>query len=311
MGVRLLVGHSDEPTGIASFDFDQTRIAIGRGAACDVRLPHRTVSQHHATIRFEHGQWVLVDEGSMNGTHAANGKLVSGRPKPLKSGDSFSIAGIPLTFQASVAFSEPTTPERTAAHARRMLRELFAPEARVLEAARLCVREPSNDERVIELERASTEWLVGRDEHCSVRLGDPGVSNEHALLVRDADGVRVLDKTSKNGTFVNGKPASDRRLRDGDELRVGGTSITYEDPAESRLRALEADSDEAGSAPWMPKSIAPEAPVAEPIAGDTAPKNTAPLAHSEKKNLGADGVVFIIAAVVLATSLAGLVWLLR
>ncbi len=311
MGVRLLVGYSDEPTGIATFDFDQTRIAIGRSAACDVRLPHRTVSQHHATIRMEHGQWVLVDEGSMNGTHATNGKLVTGRPKPLKSGEAFSIAGIPLTFQASVAFSEPTTPERTAAHARRMLRELFAPEARVLEPARLRVCEPSCEERFIELERASTEWLVGREEHCAVRLVDHGVSSEHARLVRDADGVRVVDKSSKNGTFLNGKPASDRRLRDGDELRVGGTAITYEDPAESRLRALEADSDEVGSAPWMPKPRISEPPAPSPASDAAPPKHATTNAPSEKKNLGADGVVFIVAAVVLATSLAGLVWLLR
>jgi pSer/pThr/pTyr-binding forkhead associated (FHA) protein len=47
------------------------------------------------------------------------------------------------------------------------------------------------------------------------------VSRRHALIVRQADGVRVLDDRSLNGVFVNGDRVEWRVLADGDEIVVG------------------------------------------------------------------------------------------
>ena len=50
------------------------------------------------------------------------------------------------------------------------------------------------------------EWTrVGRSLAADVRFDDPTVSRRHALIVRQADGVRVLDDRSLNGVFVNGE----------------------------------------------------------------------------------------------------------
>jgi pSer/pThr/pTyr-binding forkhead associated (FHA) protein len=54
-----------------------------------------------------------------------------------------------------------------------------------------------------------------------VRFDDPTVSRRHALIVRQADGVRVLDDRSLNGVFVNGERVEWRVLTDGDEIVVG------------------------------------------------------------------------------------------
>jgi pSer/pThr/pTyr-binding forkhead associated (FHA) protein len=54
-----------------------------------------------------------------------------------------------------------------------------------------------------------------------VRFDDPTVSRRHALIVRQADGVRVLDDRSLNGVFVNGERVEWRVLADGDEIVVG------------------------------------------------------------------------------------------
>jgi len=62
-------------------------IRIGRGEDCDVQFDAQLdvrVSTHHAEIRFEGGQYVLIDVGSTNGT-LVNGKLV--RTHRLRSGD--------------------------------------------------------------------------------------------------------------------------------------------------------------------------------------------------------------------------------
>ena len=69
---------------------------------------------------------------------------------------------------------------------------------------------------IVPLER---EWTrIGRSLAADVRFDDPTVSRRHALIVRQPDGVRVLDDRSLNGVFVNGERVEwrvlDRRRRD-------------------------------------------------------------------------------------------------
>jgi hypothetical protein len=59
-------------------------------------------------------------------------------------------------------------------------------------------------------------------------LGDPQVSRRHAEVRRDAEGFSVFDLGSTNGTVVNGSPVRERRLADGDELRIGSATIRFE-----------------------------------------------------------------------------------
>ena len=68
-------------------------IRIGRAPDCDVRFDAQRdtlVSTHHAEIRFQDGQYVVVDVGSSNGT-LVNGKLV--RTHALRSGDKIAFGG--------------------------------------------------------------------------------------------------------------------------------------------------------------------------------------------------------------------------
>jgi FHA domain/Zinc-ribbon containing domain len=72
------------------------------------------------------------------------------------------------------------------------------------------------------------EWTrIGRSLAADVRFDDPTVSRRHALIVRQPDGVRVLDDRSLNGVFVNGERVEWRQLRDGDEILVGRYRLTY------------------------------------------------------------------------------------
>jgi predicted nucleic acid-binding Zn-ribbon protein len=83
------------------------------------------------------------------------------------------------------------------------------------------------------------EWTrVGRSLAADVRFDDPTVSRRHALLVRQPDGVRVLDDRSLNGVFVNGERIEWRMLEDGDEIVVG----------RYRLRFLSVPAERAGQA---------------------------------------------------------------
>jgi hypothetical protein len=70
--------------------------------------------------------------------------------------------------------------------------------------------------------------VIGRLSSCDIPLGDPQVSRRHAEVRRDPEGFAVFDLGSTNGTAVNGSPVRERRLSDGDELRIGSATIRFE-----------------------------------------------------------------------------------
>lgn len=85
--------------------------------------------------------------------------------------------------------------------------------------------EESGELRTVPLTR---EWTrIGRSLAADVRFDDPTVSRRHALIVRQADGVRVLDDRSLNGVFVNGSRVEWQVLHDGDEIVVGRYRLRF------------------------------------------------------------------------------------
>jgi len=70
--------------------------------------------------------------------------------------------------------------------------------------------------------------VIGRLSSCDIPLGDPQVSRRHAEVRRDPEGFTVFDLGSTNGTAVNGSTVRERRLSDGDELRIGSATIRFE-----------------------------------------------------------------------------------
>ncbi len=74
------------------------------------------------------------------------------------------------------------------------------------------------------------EWTrIGRSLAADIRFDDPTVSRRHALIVRQADGVRVLDDRSLNGVFVNDERVEWQTLSDGDEILVGRYRLYFLD----------------------------------------------------------------------------------
>ena len=85
------------------------------------------------------------------------------------------------------------------------------------------------------------EWTrIGRSLAADLRFDDPTVSRRHALIVRQADGVRVLDDRSLNGVFVNGRRIEWHTLEDGDEILVGRHPLRFIDTRRGMAAELEA-----------------------------------------------------------------------
>jgi len=73
-----------------------------------------------------------------------------------------------------------------------------------------------------------SEWTrIGRSLTADIRFDDPTVSRRHAIIVRQASGVRVLDDRSLNGVFLRGKRVEWGRLEDGDELIIGRYTLYF------------------------------------------------------------------------------------
>jgi hypothetical protein len=158
----------------------------------------------------------------------------------------FVCAGCGHTFALSPPFNEPPhcpncgsseVSRTTLATTRfeRPVEEAADPQARErwLERARALIDRPGEylayeeggEVRVVELAR---EWTrIGRSLAADIRFDDPTVSRRHALIVRQPDGVRVLDDRSLNGVFVNGERVEWRVLEDGDEIVVGRHRLFY------------------------------------------------------------------------------------
>jgi hypothetical protein len=82
------------------------------------------------------------------------------------------------------------------------------------------------------------EWTrIGRSLAADIRFDDPTVSRRHALIVRQPDGLRVLDDRSLNGVFVNGERVEWSTLADGDEIVIGRHHLHFVDvPVISGMR---------------------------------------------------------------------------
>ncbi len=93
------------------------------------------------------------------------------------------------------------------------------------------------------------EWTrIGRSLAADIRFDDPTVSRRHALVVRQPDGLRVLDDRSLNGVFVNGERVEWSTLTDGDEVVIGRHRLHFIDvPAISGMRQGEAPGSGAGA----------------------------------------------------------------
>ena len=70
-------------------------------------------------------------------------------------------------------------------------------------------------------------FIIGRDPHCDLMIGERSVSRQHAKFDRTSDGFMITDLDSTNGTCVNGVRITSQELRSGDRIRIGGRIFKY------------------------------------------------------------------------------------
>ena len=142
---------------------------------------------------------------------------------PRESSDVQATGTLPLSGQESVPVQPPAAVERE--------RPVWLQDARLglTQPGKYLAFEESGRQVVTPLNQ---EWTrIGRSLAADIRFDDATVSRRHALVVSQAEGVRVLDDRSLNGVYVNGERVEWAPLTDGDEISIGRHSIFFLDTA--------------------------------------------------------------------------------
>jgi pSer/pThr/pTyr-binding forkhead associated (FHA) protein len=87
--------------------------------------------------------------------------------------------------------------------------------------------EDGDDLVVVALEKPVIR--LGRSVAADVQLDDASVSRRHALLIREHDGIHLVDDRSLNGVEVNGERIARKLLRHGDTIAVGRVRLQFID----------------------------------------------------------------------------------
>jgi pSer/pThr/pTyr-binding forkhead associated (FHA) protein len=96
-----LVVRSGDLKSQATITFDAPRIVIGRGEGCEIRLPDPSVSHRHAFIRQRGSDYVVIDEGSSNGTFVGPVRFSPQAPRVVRSGDLIRVGRIWLELRVA------------------------------------------------------------------------------------------------------------------------------------------------------------------------------------------------------------------
>jgi Nif-specific regulatory protein len=95
------------------------------------------------------------------------------------------------------------------------------------------------------------ETSIGREPSNQISLLDSAVSRKHCVIIRNSGQFKIQDLNSRNSTFVNGVPVTERTLVSGDEIKIGNSLFVFVLPeAENATRVsktVEFDKADAGA----------------------------------------------------------------
>lgn len=106
-----------------------------------------------------------------------------------------------------------------------------------VEAARLIVS--SGRKVVAEITLNRPRMVLGRDASCDISLDSRYVSRFQNLFMETPEGWLLLDLSSTNGCFVNGRRVREHQLRDGDLIAVGHHQLRFSGPQGKTMRTGE------------------------------------------------------------------------
>jgi ABC transport system ATP-binding/permease protein len=196
-------------------------VVIGRDVRADVRVAHLGISRVHVVLRYLDGQWVAIDDQSLNGMFVGGRRVYS---VGIHGGETINVGnpnGPQLTFALSSAAApppdnRPTTPTKQVAERKTEVLSFATAVARAVRPGARSTAPPGST-------------TVGRAPDNDIVITDVLASDYHAYVVPTAQGVQIVDVTGTNGTFVNGQQVKHAILGDGDVVTIGNLDFVWAD----------------------------------------------------------------------------------
>lgn len=323
MTITLRVLSDDEE--VTRITSDSSRVVIGRSAASDLRLPDPSVSQRHAILEQKGKDYVVIDEGSTNGTWVNGARLAAHTPRIVRNGETLRVGRVWVALDIGSAPAPSDLKAATkdlalalVAHAMDAMGDDIVPIVRVIEGP-----DVGGELRLTADNRA---YIIGRGETVDLPLADPDTSREHVQIVRRGFSVLLRDLGSKNGSRCGDGIVpleKDIPWRAQSLLQIGRTVLQVHEPVSAALADLSDLPDEQvkqeeleGALPPAPEAIA--APPPEPVAmalADHAPPAPVeverPLPKQPSGWTPADFAIIAVALVTIALSAFGFFWLMK
>lgn len=174
-------------------DINHWETSIGKSKANDIVLPLPAVSRFHAVIAKKTKDWVVTDTFSKNGVFV-NGNQIESK-SVIEDGDIITIGSVQLKFECADAISSKTKKE-----IRKQAQQTVA----------YAVLVDVKTHKPVYLKR--NDVLIGRGEHCDIRILSDAVSFEHARIYKTTKGWALCDLDSHNGTKLNGRYLNQTQL---------------------------------------------------------------------------------------------------
>ncbi len=74
---------------------------------------------------------------------------------------------------------------------------------------------------------AGSQVVIGRGEICDICLPDKSISRRHAVINHTGRQYSINDRSSTNGTYVNGVKITQQELTEGDMIKMGNTVLIF------------------------------------------------------------------------------------
>ncbi|MBM4283151.1 MAG: FHA domain-containing protein [Deltaproteobacteria bacterium] len=223
------------------YEFEESRISIGRDQDNEIQVPLSTVSRKHCVLFQDGDEWYLEDLKSTHGTKHNGRPVGAGGKKLLRDGNTIDLIHFQITFQNRDRVSPDYSVEKTEALARKMVEEVLASIGRDGgEVPYLRVMNGPDEGKQFPVGVDIAEAVIGRGTDCDFEINDANISRRHAIIRRDWNEITVEDAGSKNGVEINGrKIARATPLRDADELLLGAVRLTFIDPSAKFIGKLD------------------------------------------------------------------------
>lgn len=215
---------------------DRGTLSVGSGAGNDVVLDADGIADKHARLSHEGGElFVRVLD---NADVYVNGRRVRDREQ-LRSGDVLGLHRVQAKLQM-----EPR--ETAASTADRLEEREKADPTRVRPALSSYYLRGVSGESFGRMLPLRGRMVVGRDEECDITLEAGEVSRRHAVIEVTAQGIRVEDLDSSNGTYVNSERIRKHILKQGDEIAFDTLRFRLETSAGRQASPVTRDKAPAG-----------------------------------------------------------------